>query len=180
MMLFDKLFSLLTEGSAIRSYSCFMLDLSFLSNDILKIHESISSDDIYDDEPGHGLEKETHVTIKYGLHEQTPSNFFDKIELYPIKLKFDNLSLFENEKFDVLKFSIISKDLKKMNKFICDNFTCTDSYPVYKPHCTIGYLKPGTGKKYLKLKNTLSGNTFESSKFIFSNAMSDKVFVDFK
>jgi len=155
-----------------------MLDLSFLNTHINELHNQIDTNDVYIDEPGHGLEKEVHITVKYGIHEQQPYNFIPKIKLNPVKFTLTGLSLFENEKFDVLKFDVKSKDLHTLNKYICDNFECTDSYPKYHPHCTVGYLKPGTGKKYIKMKCDIIGKEMESSRFIFSNAMSDKVFLN--
>lgn len=37
-----------------------------------------------------------------------------------------------------------------MNTAITKNFKYSNSYNKYIPHLTIAYLKPGTGKKYVK------------------------------
>lgn len=176
-MKFKQLYDFISEGSAIHSYACLMLDLSFISNEIKEIQNQICPCEIYDLEPGHGLETEPHITVLYGLHVQQAKPITDKIDLRPIKFKIKNLSLFENDKFDVLKFGIESKDLHLLNKEVCENFEHTNNYPDYKPHCTVAYLMPGTGRYYTKLKSELLGEEFTSNRFIFSNKYSDKVYI---
>jgi len=177
-MIFNKFYELLCEGTAPRSFSCLMLDCSNLYQHVNDLHAEIDPDDIYDDEPGHGLEKETHVTVLYGLHTDSVSEVFGAIDLKPIKYKFKSLSLFENEKFDVLKFDVDSKDLHALNKQVCDELEYTNKFPVYHPHCTVAYLKPGTGKKYTKNPCPIIGQGFSSNRFIFSDKNSNKVWKD--
>lgn len=176
-MKFTQLFDFITENSAVRSYSCLMLDLSFLQQEMIKLQNEICPCEIYDLEPGHGLETEPHITILYGIHEQKSKPIIDKINLRPVTFKISNISLFENEKYDVLKFGVSGKDLHALNKEVCDNCEYTNNYPDYKPHCTIAYLMPGTGRSYTSLKNDLVGKEFVSNKFIFSNAYGDKVYI---
>ena len=59
------------------------------------------------------------------------------------------MTLFENEKFDVLKYDVVPGILAEANKVVSDKFPNTDTYPDYHPHVTVAYLKPGTGKKYV-------------------------------
>lgn len=178
-MNFQDIFKLVSEGSAPRSYGCLMVDLSILQEYVDELHEAICPCDVYDDEPGHGLEKEFHCTVKYGIHsEYKPYDIYHKIDLEPVTLKFKKLSLFENEKYDVLKFDIISKDLVKLNSQVSSKFHCTDSYPTYHPHATVAYLRPGTGKHYLDLENEITGSTLMAARFIYSNPNSEKVFWD--
>jgi hypothetical protein len=176
-MKFNELYKLVEEGSAARKYSCLMLDLSEWTSEVEELHESICPCEVYDDEPGHGLEKEFHVTVKYGIHDHyTPQDIYTNLDLVPVKFKFKGISLFQNDRFDVLKFDIMSKDLHDLNSQVSDTFECTDSFPNYHPHATIAYLKPGTGKYYTDLECDLIGKTFTSNRFIFSNPNSEKVF----
>ena len=69
---------------------------------------------------------------------------FDELNNIYVK----NISLFENEEYDVVKMDIKSKDLKKMNKRLRDNFEYTSDYPEYHSHLTLAYVKKGKGKKY--------------------------------
>lgn len=176
-MKFNDLISVIEEGSAIRSYSCLMLDASFLSPEIEFIHEAICPCDVYDDEPGHGLERETHITVMYGIDDcYKPHEVYEAIDLYPVEFKVKKLSLFENEKFDVLKFDITSPDLHDIHYQIDEKLDCSgNKFPKYHPHMTVAYLKPGTGKYYLDLKTYINNKKYESGRFIFSNSYSEKV-----
>lgn len=122
-------------------------------NNVLK---EIDEEDVYYNEeaPGRfGVEKRTHITVLYGTHDS-------EIELEdiketilnrnPINIKMTDISLFENENFDVLKFDIESEDLVKFNKELTDKYPHTNDHGEYHPHATIAYLKSGTGKKYIK------------------------------
>lgn len=165
---------ILSENSAPRSYSCLMLDCSDLKKELKTIQSLIDEEDIYDEEEGHGLENDPHVTVLYGIHEQDPDAVKDQLELIPVVYELTKLSLFENEKYDVLKCSVESKDLHKLNKQCTENLEYTNSYPDYIPHMTVAYLLPGTGKKYLKIDSPIFGEEKTSNKFIFSNKDSEK------
>ena len=177
-MTFQKFYQLLCEGSAPRSYSCLMLDCSQLYEHMAELHEQIDPDDVYDDEPGHGIEKEVHCTCLYGIHTCNAGEVFRVLNLTPVKYKLKKLSLFENEKFDVLKFDVDSKDIHALNKQVCDSLEYTNKYPIYHPHITVAYLKPGTGKQYTKNSCPILGQEFTSSRFIFSDKNSNKVWKD--
>ena len=177
-MNFNKFYELLCEGTAPRSFSCLMLDCSNLYQYVNDLHAEIDPDDIYDDEPGHGLEKETHITTLYGIHTSKFSEVLDAVDLKPVKYKLTKLSLFENEKFDVLKFEVESKDLHALNKQCTENLEYTNKFSDYKPHLTVAYLLPGTGKKYTKNPCPIIGQGFSSNRFIFSDKNSNKVWKD--
>ena len=141
----DLLNSLLEEG--IYSYSCLMLDVD---NSVVEpILELIEDDDL----SGEGKESNTHTTIKYGLHISDSEEIFDFVDIKPFFLVLNNISLFENDDFDVLKLGVESKELINLNKDICKEFEYTDSYPDYNPHVTIAYLKGGKGRKYVDMIN---------------------------
>lgn len=175
-MKFTNFYQLFMENSVPRSYSCLMLDLGFLKAEFDELQEKICPCEIYDLEPGYGLENEPHITIKYGLHEQRFDQILSKMKFKPVTFSLTEISLFENDKYDVLKFDVKSKDLHKLNKIVSDNFDCTDSYPNYHPHSTIAYLLPGKGNYYTKLKARIIGKTYSSNRIIFSNAAGQKVF----
>lgn len=135
-------------------YGCVMLDLE--GNEAWdKIVSEIDDDDVYIDEENpnkFGIERERHITALFGLIDSEID--LDKIKEVilnraPIKLKIINVSMFDNEKFDVLKFGIESEDLLNFNEDL-KQFSYKNDFPTYIPHATIGYLKKGTGKKYIK------------------------------
>lgn len=94
-----------------------------------------------------GREDDIHVTVKYGIHI---TDFTELREIFidekPVKVTLGKITLFEtSDEFDVVKIDLHSPDLQRLNKVINKNFEVTDTHPVYHPHCTIAYVKKGTG-----------------------------------
>lgn len=174
MITFADYVSLIEENAAKRSYACLMLDCSKVKAKFKELQKDIEKDDLYTEEEGHGMETEPHITVLYGIHEQEPKKVKEQLELTPVEYTLTGLSLFENDKFDVLKFTVRSPDLKNLNKQCTEELEYTNSYPDYIPHMTVAYLKPGMGKKYTKLKNLLIGVTQRASEFTFSTKDSKK------
>lgn len=140
-------------------YGCAMLYFNF--PEISKIHDAINPNDLYEEEEDRtfGLEDEPHTTLLFGLHQEvTPEEVkkvLDQFIFGPCTI--DNASLFENEKYDVLKFDVNGNNLHSCNKAL-KTFPYTNNFPDYHPHLTIGYLKPGMGSKYVRI---LKGQKFE-------------------
>jgi 2'-5' RNA ligase len=148
-----KLIDVLTEATGQTfEYGCVMLFFTF--PEINKIHDAINPKDIYTEEGDRsfGLEDEPHTTLLFGLHEgvttEDVKNVLDKFTYSTCKIS--NASLFENNDYDVLKFDVTGKNLHKTNEEL-KQFPYTNSFPDYHPHLTIGYLKVGTGKRYVKM-----------------------------
>jgi hypothetical protein len=152
-----------------------MLDLGFLQNDIEKLQEKICPCEIKEGE-GLGLEDEFHCTVLYGIHESKPYDVISKLDLKPAKFTLSGISLFKNDRYDVLKFDVTSKDLTALNKQVREKCSYTSDYPEYHAHATIAYLEKGKGKYYTKLKSNLIGKQFTSDRYIFSNPQGEKVF----
>ena len=161
------------------SYGCAMVYFKF--PDMFKIHNSIDSKDIYteNNDKSYGLENEPHVTILYGLHsdeinDQDVIRFCKEKEIGEITLH--NPSLFQNEKYDVLKFDAKNDNLVKLNKILCKKFPYTNDYPDYHPHSTIAYLKSGKGEKYVNLIKK-SGGEFKvyPEKIVYSKPSGEKI-----
>jgi hypothetical protein len=139
-------------------YNCLMLKFK-IPNWSSLIENMIDKEDIYDDGSGsYGIESNPHVTILYGLHENVKRTDFEKflVPIRHIKCKSSKISIFPGSEFDVVKFDIESNYLEKMNSEIRENCDYTTDFPEYKSNMTIAYVKPGTGKKYVKkLRNPL-------------------------
>ena len=133
----------------------------------MALSAQISDDDLAD----HGREDDIHITVKYGLTQKVS---FDDVKNAaagsgPIDAVLDDVSLFTHEDFDVVKIGI--KDCPKLhalNKAI-SKLPNEDKFPVYKPHCTIAYVKAGSGKKYVQSLNSLSGTKLTFSSLTFSH-----------
>lgn len=78
------------------------------------------------------------------------------------------LDLFRHRDQDVLKINVYSPDLDHDNA-VLKQLPNTNNFPVYNPHVTVAYLKPGTGEKYLHLSNPMQGREVTMGGFVFSD-----------
>jgi hypothetical protein len=112
---------------------------------------NIADDDLYiDEKDGCGRETEQHVTVLYGLTDSTPPEELTKIveSTKPFLIEFAGVSIFENEKYDVIKIGVVSEGLHNLQSQIRKACPNENKFPDYQPHCTIAYVKKGKGKKY--------------------------------
>lgn len=158
MKLINLIKELITEKKN-DTYGCAMLYFYF--PEINKIQDDINPNDVYEEEGDrtYGFEDEPHTTLLFGLHQEvTPDEIKDVLDQFTFgPCIISNASLFENEKYDVLKFDVSGDNLHDVNSAL-KKFPHTNSFPNYHPHLTIGYLKPGTGKRYVKM---LKGYKYE-------------------
>lgn len=143
-----------------------------------EIHSMIDEEDVYteEDDRSYGLETEPHTTLLYGLHSDEIEDG-DVINTsnkgIPKELKLHNASLFNNDKYDVLKFDVDNQDLHRINAELT-KFPHTTNFPDYHPHSTIAYLKKGSGQKYCDM---LNGQSFivNPSKIVYSKPDGEKI-----
>lgn len=142
-------------------YGCVMACIDDnTSKKILDFNNEIISKDILYTEDGDntfGREKDPHITIKYGLTksytEEQIKKFLDGVSPFDIQIK--GIGIFENDKFDVIKFNVESSTLRKLNKIFSD-LPNHDEYPTYNPHMTLAYVKKGMGKKFSKSSDKIA------------------------
>lgn len=134
-------------------YGCVMMDADIKNWD--QFHTAgIEEDDIYlkpyDD--SYGLEETPHVTIVYGIHEDEvdPQRMADLIEHYmkPLTVTIKEVDIFEGKEYDVVKYNVPITGQLQGYRDIFMQIPNTQNFPEFKPHMTIAYVKPGTGKKY--------------------------------
>ena len=115
----------------------------------LKIPESEIYSDPNDD--SYGRETQPHVTVRYGMDTVDPKEIAPAFEgLGPVKAKMGKVSIFETDKYDVVKVDIESPDLHSVNKKVGDTVELPgETFKDYQPHATIAYVKKGEGKKYV-------------------------------
>jgi len=166
-----KTFELVTEktGKEIYDYGCLMLSVDNSTLPKIDIEEN--------DLTGDGLEIYSHATVLYGFVDDkiVVQDVLDKVAetMGPIEIDVKGISIFENEKYDVVKYDVESAQLTALNKHFSDNFENENKFPNYHAHITIAYVKPGEGKKYIK--------TFEepiklySTDFVYSMACGQKL-----
>lgn len=158
-------------------YGCLMGYFDVQPESLYKQYFDIDEDDLYDNEENeYGKEIEPHATLLYGLHddsieEQEVIKLMNMIKM-PI-VEFKSITLFENEKYDVLKWDLDKEQLEIINKIVDNLFENTQSFPDYHPHCTIAYLKPGEGKKYIR--EDIEGPKQQITKWVYSQANGRKI-----
>jgi len=131
-------------------FGCVMLEVP-VSN-WKELTSSINEEDIYEVEgENYGIQKNPHVTILYGLHEGVAldeiKSVFEGIN-EGINIKIEGIGVFENEKFDVVKFNVVPNGVLQDLHDKLSEFPNSNEYPEYMPHITIAYVKKGCGKKY--------------------------------
>lgn len=144
--------SLFEKKGDSHEYGCAMVYFNFPQ--MQEFHSEIEPADVYTEEGDRsfGLEDEPHTTLLYGLHsneidDSTVMEICRSTEIGPMTLV--NVSLFENEKYDVLKLDVQNSALYQINSKLTQ-LPHTTNFPDYHPHATIGYLKPGSGEKYVE------------------------------
>lgn len=156
-------------------YSCLMALVPHdLAQEIVEFGvRTIPDDKIYLDEDGNlGRELESHITVKYGLLTNDAKDVrrsFNNEK--PFKAKLGKVKHFQPPElpFDVLTVEVISEDLEKANKKVCDNFECAKGLvsDEYHPHITIAYVKRDTAKDYIG-SDIFEGKELELDTLVFS------------
>lgn len=109
-----------------------------------------------------GFEYEPHVTLLMDIpSRQNPEELLNYALGHIVisdELYLGNISVFENEEHDVLKWDVaeVSKDrwLNIFHDNLKQEFHIEEHFPVFHPHSTIAYLIKGKGKEYVeKLKD---------------------------
>jgi 2'-5' RNA ligase/DNA polymerase III epsilon subunit-like protein len=134
-------------------YGCVMVDVPV--NNWEEITSWIDPEDIYegDGDSTYGVQKRPHLTLLYGLHKEVSNeevkSIFDTFE-GDINIEVDGVDIFENDKFDVVKFNVNPQGSLQNLFDELSKLPNSNEYPEYKPHLTIAYVKKGMGKKYVK------------------------------
>lgn len=129
-----------------------------------------------DDDSKYGREEEHHVTVKYGLVTDDPKKIEKVVkDLKGGKIKIGLTSIFENDKYDVLKLTIISPALRRINEAV-SQVKNEDKHPKYIPHSTLAYLKCGNGVKY-KGNAKFKDLEFEFDEIIFEDRKNKKTII---
>ena len=157
------------------SYGCVMVYLP-IKEELWNAMANIREEDVYapEGERDYGIQPydEAHVTILYGLHSDIPDETIEELvnKMTAPEISLKNISLFQNENFDVVKFDVEGEDLHEMNGMFAKLPHTTD-YPDYHPHCTIAYVNPGSGPSY---EGVVDEITVKPHKIVYSKADGSK------
>lgn len=119
---------------------------------VKSIGQSIPEEELYVDpnDSSYGREENPHVTVRYGLETDDPADVAELSTLAPFKGKIGKISIFEGEKYDVVKADVESDGLHAANKKVGDLAPVPgETFTDYQPHVTIAYVKKGEGAKYV-------------------------------
>lgn len=131
-----------------------------------------------------GREAEIHTTLKYGLETENAEDVRAILESYPpVRIKLGETSVFEPSKSsdgaDVVKIDVDSPGLHAMNAAVKKALANVDTFPDYKPHITLAYVKPGEGKKYAGMTD-MEGQEVTLDKVVFSSKSGEKTEIQLK
>ena len=140
------------------------------ANEIKKWSKNNIPDNILFKEEEHGRELDTHITIIYGTCENDAEIIKEIVkDQKSIKVELGKVGFFrKNKDFDVVIIKIISNDLHKIHNKIKKELNVKETYPIYKPHSCIAYVKKGEGNKFAG-DNFIEGKKLTFNKIIFIN-----------
>lgn len=140
-----------------REYAFLMIDYEMPSF-IKDLQNKIPNNELYfgtDEEKKdnqYGFEKKSHVTLAPCLDSDVDINKLKEL-LLPLKeykCILNNISIFENDNYDVLKADVKCPNMHKTYNKIKENFELHSAYKEYHPHMTIAYMQKGMADKYKK------------------------------
>lgn len=154
-------------------YGCLMLEMpKELADEVLAWgRENIPDADLFIDPENpkdNGRETQIHTTVSYGIDPATdPGDVQFAIfqQRKPVKVKLGAISKFDKDDCDVIKVEVVSPDMVRMHKEIEENIgTPGNTFPDYKPHVTIAYVKKGAADKLIG-EDPFAGREFELTEF---------------
>lgn len=156
------------------SYSCLMAELPRpLANKVREYAASIPDRFIYQSRDGEqGREDHPHITVKYGIHTMDLKDIVDLLDSQPpIRVRLGHITSFLTEKYIVLKVSVQGDGLFALNRKVCNTLECTDTFPEYRPHITIAYMRRNEQNPYYYQRycnNSLDGLEVILDEFTFT------------
>lgn len=94
----------------------------------------------------------------------------------PVKITLGDTGVFESEEHDVVIIHVLSTDLHNLRRKVENAVENTQTFPDYKPHITIAYVKKGKGKEYAEKLNTLKGKEITLDTLTFSDTDRNHVY----
>lgn len=117
-----------------------------------------------------GRETEMHVTILYGIHNESPKEITQILRnVEPFQIQLGTIGVFTNSnKFDVVKVNVQCDKLHRLNTRFQLRLPFTNMYNVYQPHVTIAYVKKGKGWKHNRIDKFV-GRKFIADDVLFAS-----------
>ena len=127
-------------------------------------------DSILCKEEGKGRETDTHITVIYGVCDNSVEAVKDIAKNYKsIKVRLGKVTYFKKSPdFDVVKIEIISDDLRKIHGDIKRRLDVKETFDKYQPHCTIAYVQKGEAAQFGG-DSFIEGKEITFDKLVFIN-----------
>ncbi len=175
---FKKFYNLLTEQY---DFACLMIPIWDASIYELSI-KNIKEEDLYvGDEAGKGDKgrvSDSHVTVLYGTKDSDLEKIKELCKYEkPFEITLGKISLFEQEKFDVLKIEVTSGKLSAIHNLLKNSIPNEYGFPTYQAHITLAYIKKGTCRELIG-NNSFEGKTFIVTSFAYTMTNGRKEIVD--
>lgn len=137
------------HASMEHSYGCLMVPVphfvrTYLLSEFLA--KSIDPALLNTDEAMHGIEPDTHITLLYGLEEPVCAEAHNALgEVSPVTITTGSkVAYFDNKDTTVAYVPVDSVELEELHYRLATELPNADKHPVYTPHITLAYLKPGS------------------------------------
>lgn len=115
-----------------------------------------------DPEKGSGIVTEPHISILTDIELTYPMtdlrNVIGSIPAFDIN--FGPISFFKNDNVDVIKIEIESDQLNEIHYYLRSVIPNGYKFDEYKPHCTLGFVKPDSCNGILNQCNYFRGMKF--------------------
>lgn len=127
-------------------------------------------------EEGKGRELDTHITVVYGVCDNSVEAVKDILKNYKsIKVKLGKVGFFKKSPdYDVVIIKIESDDLRKLHGDIVRNLNVEESFPIYNPHCCIAYINKGEASKFAG-DNFIEGKELTFNEVVFINNKDEEI-----
>lgn len=170
-----------TQGEEF-DYSSTQLDLPIeVAKPIQEFGEKIPESELYTQEGDRsfGREEESHITVLYGLDTTNQADVRNIVEASgPIEVTLDEVSIFENDDYDVVKVGVTGEALTQLNKQLDEALdTPGKTFDDYQPHVTIAYVQKGQGAKYVG-DQTFKGKKVTLNELTFSSKDGKKTTIE--
>ena len=138
---------------------CLMLSVPMMKQVVERMHndlERILLSHGYKKDEDFEFDKYIHITIAFGININTDINLIKEIiKNRPSYFQITELSLFENDNFDIIKFDVMSSDLRILNHIIKSKMEVKSTFNEYHPHLTVAYVPKGMGRELIERLNKL-------------------------
>lgn len=124
-------------------------------------------------------ETKPHVTIQYGLVDNDPDQLKAALQTQKsCKCVFGQTDYFPDRgDGDVVVLKVSRDGLERLRSVVRDNASFVERFPDYRPHVTLGYVKPGQGAKY-KGRTDMEGEEVSIQSVVFSSPDGQKTDVN--